>query len=220
MAVIENQPATVQNKIVENQIDETTKKATQEAFEAVMRLESVTNIAEDLHELLAMELRNASFMTVNLELTDEQKEKLLKCLQQNITMAKDKYLAGIANDARTKDIARIVKERMSMVCEQVLSNIGQEVNRGAIISAVAVKADAKKEDVNSIELNCSKVAGDITIPCKGIFLATNCVKMIQDSCQVDVSKAPEKDVDDEGDVDPETGEVVESEKAKPKKKGK
>jgi hypothetical protein len=41
--------------------------------------------------------------------------------------------------------------------------------RGAIISATAVAANAKKEDVNSMELNYSKIAGDITILTRGVF---------------------------------------------------
>lgn len=85
--------------------------------------------------------------------------------------------------------------------EEALSGIGQEINRSAAINATTVSANAKKEDHNSIELNYSKEAGDITIPTRGVFISTNCIQVIQDSCTVDLTDKPEK-------VDPETGEIL------------
>lgn len=56
------------------------------------------------------------------------------------------------------------------------------------ISATAVAANAKKEDVNSMELNYPKIAGDITIPTRGVFMSTNCIAVIQESCKVDLEE--------------------------------
>ena len=179
-----NAPATVSN-IVETTTNKTAVKATQDVFEAVMRLDHLHHITDDIAALLTAELRKASFMTVQLELSDEQQEKLLQFVSRATETARDKYIGSLKRDERTKDTVGIVEGAMSLVIEQALSGIGAEINRGAIISSVAVSANAKKEDFNSIELNYSKEAGDITIPTRGIFISTNCVKVIQDSCKVD-----------------------------------
>ena len=62
------------------------------------------------------------------------------------------------------------------------------------INAKAVAANCKHSDHNTIELNHSKVSGDITIPTNCLLLSTNCVDIIKESIKVDV-------------VDSETGEV-------------
>ncbi|WKA26367.1 hypothetical protein [Bradyrhizobium roseum] len=83
------------------------------------------------------------------------------------TTARDKYIGSVKKDERTKNAVQIVETCMRRVVDEALAGIGQEINRGAIISATAVAANAKKEDVNSMELNYSKVAGNITIPTVG-----------------------------------------------------
>jgi predicted CopG family antitoxin len=182
--------------IVDPTINKAVKEATQRVFESVIRLDRLGQIAEDITALLTAELKNASFMTVQLELTEAQREKLMEFVSRATTTAKDRYVGNLKTDQRTKDTVELVEGAMKSVVEEALSAIGQEINRGAIISSTAVSANAKKEDFNSIELNYSKAAGDITIPTKGIFISTNCVQVIQDSCKVDV-------------VNPETGEIIE-----------
>lgn len=196
---ISNAEPTVSNNIVDATINKVAKEATQRVFESVVRLEHLYQIAEDITALLTAELKNQSFMTVQLELTEAQREKLQDFVARATTTAKDRYVGNLKNDERTKDTIRIVEEQMSDVVEEALSAIGQEINRGAIISSTAVSANAKKEDFNSIELNYSKLAGDITIPTKGIFISTNCVQVIQDSCKVELPK-----------VDAATGEIIEA----------
>lgn len=193
---ISNAEPTVSNSIVDATVNQTAQEATQRAFESVIRLDHLGEMSEDITALLTAELKNASFMTVQLELTEGQKEKMLEFVSRAVTTAKDRYVGNLKTDERTKDTVRIVQEAMSDVVEEALSAIGQEINRGAIISATAVAANAKKEDFNTIELQYSKVAGDITIPTRGVFISTNCVQVIQDSCKVVA-------------VNPETGEVLE-----------
>jgi hypothetical protein len=73
----------------------------------------------------------------------------------------------------------------------VLASIGQEVNRGAIINAVAVQANAKNEDYNEILLRTGKNSGDVTIPINCVLISTNCVAVIKTSC----GKEPEQGKD-------------------------
>ena len=185
--IIANEAPTVAN-VVQKTVNATASEATQKAFVSVVRLDHVTNMAEDITALLTAELKNASFMTVDLEITDEQREKLLEFVNRAVTTARDKYVGSVKKDERTKNAVQIVETCMRRVVDEALAGIGQEINRGAIISATAVAANAKKEDVNSMELNYSKIAGDITIPTRGVFMSTNCIAVIQDSCKVDLSE--------------------------------
>lgn len=189
--IISNEPPTVSNN-VEPTVNQTVKAATQRAFEEVIHLDPLYSIIDDTAALLTAELKNASFMTVDLELTEEQRVKLREFINRATSSARDKFIGTLEKDKRTKDTVRIVETAMREVVEEALSAIGQEINRGAVISATAVAANAKKEDVNSMELNYSKVAGDITIPTRGVFISTNCVQVIQDSCKVDADKPANK----------------------------
>jgi hypothetical protein len=184
--IIANEEPTVAN-VVQQTINHTAAEATQKVFDSVVRLDHVTNMAEDITALLTAELKNASFMTVDLEISDDQREKLLEFVSRATTTARDKYIGSIKKDERTKNAVQVVETCMRRVVDEALAGIGQEINRGAIISATAVAANAKKEDVNSMELNYSKIAGDITIPTRGVFMSTNCIAVIQDSCKVDLS---------------------------------
>lgn len=183
---VENNPASVSNNIAEPVVSLTAQEATQRVFETVVRMDKVGDIADDIAALITTELKNASFMTVNLELSDEQREKMLDFVTRACHTARDRYVANLKKDERTKANVMIVELAMRNVVEEALSAIGQEVNRGAIISSTAVSASAKKDDFNSIELQYSKNAGDITIPTRGVFISTNCVQLIQASCQVDL----------------------------------
>lgn len=132
-------------------------------------------------------LSSARPPSIDLEISDDQREKLLEFISRATKTARDKYIGSVKKDERTKNAVQIVETCMRRVVDEALAGIGQEINRGAIISATAVAANAKKKDVNSMELNYSKIAGDITIPTRGVFMSTNCIAVIQDSCKVDLS---------------------------------
>lgn len=95
------------------------------------------------------------------------------------------YKAQVQTDERAGEVFVIVRAAMLGIIERVLSGIGAEINRGAVINAVAVSADSKSKDFNKIELQYPKDAGDITIPTKGVFISTNCVETIRDSVCAD-----------------------------------
>lgn len=192
---VQNDEANVENQTLTEIVkDKVVKEAAQNIFQEVVNLNVMDHIAENITKKLAIELRDKSFMTTQLELSEEQKE-VMSCKVQIITQnSKDEYLEDLDKDQRTKDIVDIVQDNLENIIEKMLSSLAKEVNRGVLISAQAVAANCKNEKHNTIELNHSKVSGDITIPTNCLLLSTNCVDIIKESIKVDV-------------VDPETGEV-------------
>jgi hypothetical protein len=75
-----------------------------------------------------------------------------------------------------------VEPDVRVIADAVLSSIGREINRGAIINAIAVQANAKSDDYDEILLRKTKASGDITIPTHCILISTNCVSVIKSSC--------------------------------------
>ena len=178
------QPNIVQNA-VKNITDSVVQNATQHTFESVINLNYWDTIATAISNRLADELKEQSFMQTQLELTEAQKEALEKELSLIVSEVVKNYKAGIKTDDRTKDVYCIVRDNMRGIIETTLSKIGAEINRGAVINAVAVSADSKGKDTNKIELQYSKHTGDITIPTKGVFISTNCVEVMRESICVD-----------------------------------
>lgn len=202
--VVENKPASVSNvPVVDHAVNKAVQEATRKVFDNLLRLEKIEHIADDVAALMIQELRNQSFMTEQLELTKAQETKLVDFAKRACATAKDRYLGNIKKDERTKSVSEIVELAMQSIVHEALASIGQEINRGAVIAATAVKADAKKDTHNQIELNYPKEAGDITIPTKGVFISTNCVQVIQDSCTTGGGD-PKTQL-----VNADTGEIIE-----------
>ena len=172
--------AIVQN-VVADVTDRETTKSTQKAFEEMLGLDSWTPIATAISNRLADELAEKSFMTTDLELTEKQKEALREGMGRIVFEVVRTYKAQVSTDERAGEVFDIVRAAMRGIIERVLSGIGAEINRGAVINAVAVSADSKSKDFNKIELQYPKDAGDITIPTKGVFISTNCVETIRDA---------------------------------------
>lgn len=176
----------IQNNIIEGVIDADVQEMTQAMFKAIIQLDQYSKISKDISERMIAELANESFMTVDLELTDKQKEVLNGAVNRLVEQCVNKFVSNIKKDERTIEIANIVVENCKKLIERTLHDIGQEVNLGCIINSVAVKADAKNDNYNMIELRHGKRSGDITVPTKGIFISTNCVELIKDSIAVDI----------------------------------
>ena len=175
----------IQNDIIERVVNDDVQAATQTVFDKVIKLNYFGHIAADISKALAAELQNASFMTVDLELSDKQKEVMKGAINRLVENAVNTYIGGIKNDKRTKETIEIVEGELKKIAEIVLRDIGQEINRGCIINSVAVKADAKSDKYNTIELHHSKDSGDVTVPTKGIFVSSNCVDLIINSVKVE-----------------------------------
>lgn len=177
------------NAIVQNVVaavtDRETARSTQRAFEEMLGLDSWAPIATAISNRLADELAEKSFMSTDLELTEKQKEALRDGMGRIVSEVVRTYKAQVQTDERAGEVFDIVRAAMRGIIERVLSGIGAEINRGAVINAVAVSADSKSKDFNKIELQYPKDAGDITIPTKGVFISTNCVETIRDAVCAD-----------------------------------
>lgn len=175
----------IQNDTIDRVLREDVQKVAQETFEQIIKLNYFSHIAEDIAEAFIGELVNQSFMTEQLELSEKQKDVLKSATENIVNQAVNNYKGKIKTDQRTKDIVSIVESNMRNIVEKALCDIGQEINRGCIINSHAVKADAKSDKYNVIELHHSKNSGDITVPTKGIFISTNCVDMIINSVTIE-----------------------------------
>lgn len=178
----------IQNETIENVIRKDVQQVTQTIFENVVKLNYFRDIAKDIANACIGELSNQSFMTVNLELTEKQKEILSGAMNQIVDAVVNTYVGNIKRDERTKATVEIVENNIKRIIEQTLCDIGQEINRGCCINSSAVKADAKNENYNTIELRHSKHSGDITVPTKGIFVSSNCVDLILNSVKIETNK--------------------------------
>jgi hypothetical protein len=152
-------------------------------FGAVTRLNLLQDCFEDLANRLISDLHANSFMEFNLELKENQKEQLRKAVKTKGNETVRDYLAKVNTDDRTKAVYGVVREKITGIIDGVLSSIGQEINRGAIINAIAVQANAKSEEHDEILLRKTKTSGDITIPTNCLLISTNCVSVFKASCQ-------------------------------------
>ena len=175
----------IQNETISNVVRDDVKKVTQDIFEKVINLNYFKDIAKDIADACIGELANQSFMTIDLELTEKQKQVLTGAMRNIVDTVVNTYVGNIRKDDRTKDTVEIVEGNIKIIIEQTLCDIGQEINRGCIINSNAVKADAKHDNYNTIELRHSKFSGDITVPTKGIFVSSNCVDLIINSIKIE-----------------------------------
>ena len=116
-------------------------------------------------------------------MTEDQRKALSRVVAAKGNETAKIYLANLKKDERTQAVYDIVTKKTCSIADAVLSSIGQTVNRGAIINAIAVQANAKSEKVDEILLQKTKSSGDITIPTNCILISTNCVAVIKASCE-------------------------------------
>ncbi|MDR0441840.1 MAG: hypothetical protein LBH44_00360 [Treponema sp.] len=183
MSKVQNKKPAVDNTI-QPVIDEKIVNTVHEIFEDVTRLNALQDCFDDLANRLIADLAANSFMEFNLELTENQKEQLRKAIKIKGNETVRIYLAKVNSDERSQEIYGIVREKTTEIADKVLSAIGQEINRGAVINATAVQANAKSEDYDEILLRKIKSSGDITIPTSCVLISTNCISTIKASCQV------------------------------------
>ncbi|MDR3243443.1 MAG: hypothetical protein LBT79_01705 [Elusimicrobiota bacterium] len=185
MKKIQNQEAKIENSEVKLIEERVVKAATQEIFNRIIDLDNLTNIANDASTEILTDLRNSSFMTSDLELSEKQRERLIVSVNTIFERAKENYKTNIEKDKRTKNIVEVIENQCRQILEELLSKIALEVNRGAILNSIACAADTKSNDYNKIELRYSKNAGDITIPTRGIFISTNCIELISKNVKIE-----------------------------------
>lgn len=145
-------------------IDKNIENTVYEIFDAVLRLNPLEKLFEDLAKRLIEDLHANSFMEFNLDLKEEQKEQLRRALVTKGNETARLYLANLKSDDRSKEIYGVCREKTEAIADAVLSSIGQEINRGAVINAYAVQASAKNEDYDEILLRKTKSAGTSPSP--------------------------------------------------------
>jgi hypothetical protein len=195
-------------------IDENIVKTVTEIFEAVLRVNPLADLFEDLTKRLIDDLAANSFMEFNLELNDDQKEHLRRAVVTRGHETTRIYVNNLNKDERSNKIYGICREKVTSIVVAVLSAIGGEINRGAIINAQAVQANAKSEEYDEILLRKTKTSGDITIPTNCLLISTNCVSVIKSSCQ----KEAKKETKEQG-GEKETERVAADKPEKPAKRG-
>lgn len=188
-----NNASTVVQNVAQNVVDSVVLDSVQSTFEKIISLNHWDSVATAITNRLADELKEQSFMSTDLELTEKQKEALGRGISVIVLEVVKNYKATLSNEERTKDVYEIVISTMRQIIESVLSGIGAEINRGAVINAIAVSAGSKSKDTNKIELQYSKGAGDITIPTRGVFISTNCVEVIRNSIKVEAVENSDKE---------------------------
>ena len=183
MKTIQNEKPAVEN--VQPVIDEKIVDTVFDIFGAVTKLNALQDCFEDLANRLIADLHANSFMEFNLELKEDQKEQLRKAIKIKGNEVVRDYLAKVNTDERSKAVYGIIREKTTAIADTVLAAIGAEINRGAIINAIAVQANAKSEEYDEILLRKTKSSGDITIPTNCILISTNCVSVVKASCQTE-----------------------------------
>ena len=181
MKIVQNEVPTLEDiqPIIDKQIVDTVY----DIFKTIIELNPLNDLFEDLANKLIDNLKANSLLEYNLELSDDQKEQLRKAVSDKGEETVRNYLANLNNDERTKLTYGLVRERTTEIADTVLSTIGQEINRGAIINAQAVQANSKNKAYDEILLRKTKTSGDITVPTSVIVISSNCVEVIKASCQ-------------------------------------
>jgi hypothetical protein len=181
MNVVQNQQPDFED--IQPVIDERIVNTVYEIFEAVAQRDPLDDIFENLANRIIENLDANSFMEQDLKLSEEQKDVMRNNIKNLGHETVRIYLAGLNLDERTKLTYGLVREKATEIADALLSAIGQEINRGAVINAQAVQANSKNKAYDEILLRKTKSSGDITVPTSVIVISTNCVDVIKQSCQ-------------------------------------
>jgi hypothetical protein len=201
---------------VQPAIDRNITGTVYEIFSAVVNLNPLQDLFEDLAKRLIDDLAANSLLDYNLELKEEQKKQLTKaCINKGHEVV-SLYLSNLNGDDRTREVYGVCREKTTELVDAILASIGREINRGALINAQAVQASAKNEEYDEILLRKTKHSGDITIPTYCLLISTNCVEIIKKSCQEEM-EIEEQDGDSEAEEPAQEEKAVADKPSKPKK---
>lgn len=175
----------VQNdeEMVKNVKSKVAEDATQEIFDTVINYDNYSDISHDIAAAISAELKEKTFMTDQLELTQRQKDVLEAAMPKLVMGCVSRYREKLNEDDRTKKIAQAIVTNCRKIIDESFSSVAKEINRGAIINGTAVSANSTNEKYNKLEFRY--LAGDICVPTRGFFVATNCVEAIENSVQVE-----------------------------------
>jgi len=189
----------MKNTVIQNNYEEVNNvknnvalEQTHDIFQEVINMDHYTDIAKDVAASISAELKNKTFFTDDLELTQKQKDCLESVIVKLVLDCKNRYIEKLDDDERTIKIAQNVVNHCRKLIDLAFSAVSQEVNRGAIINGQAISASAANDKFNKMEFRY--LSGDVTVPTNGVFISTNCLDIIENSILVEFNckKTPEK----------------------------
>jgi hypothetical protein len=191
MSVQNREPALTD---VQPVIDKNIVNSVYKIFEGVLRTNALQDLFEDLSKRLIDDLAANSLLEYDLELNEDQKNHLRRAVVTKGNETVRSYLNNVNKDERTRAVYGVCRMETTAIVDAVLSSIGSEINRGAVINAQAVQANAKNDEYDEILLRKTKASGDITIPTNCILISTNCVAVIKSSCQKEATEEEIADI--------------------------
>mgnify|MGYP000018463127 FL=1 len=172
----------VQNDSIADVKNDVAQECVNNIFSEVMKFDHYSDLAHDIAASIAVELKNRTFFTDDLELTQKQKDVLDAVIVRLVVDCKNRYLEKINEDERTTKIAQALVQNCRKIIDLSFSSVAHEINRGAIISGQAISASAASEKYNRIEFRY--LCGEVTVPTSGVFISTNCIYIIKNSVEV------------------------------------
>ena len=167
----------VQNDSIADVKNDVAQECVNNIFSEVMNFDHYSDLAHDIAASIAVELKNRTFFTDDLELTQKQKDVLDAVIVRLVADCKNRYLEKINEDERTTKIAQALVQNCRKIIDLSFSSVAHEINRGAIISGQAISASAASEKYNKIEFRY--YSGEVTVPTSGVFISTNCIDIIK-----------------------------------------
>jgi hypothetical protein len=158
--------------------NEVCNEVAENILKRVMDWQPLSDVATIATNMLDSKMRDATFFSDNYELTLKQKEYLRKIIASELTQAAQLAIQNKKNYHEEKEgmVEKTVIEEMMKIPEMTMCVIGRDLNRGALLAMTAVQAKSTNEDRDEILMWKSKTSGDITIPTRGVFISTNCIK--------------------------------------------
>lgn len=172
----------VQNDTITDVKNNVAQDCVNNIFSEIFKLDHYSDLAHDISASISAELKNRTFFTDDLELTQKQKDVLDAVIVRLVIDCKNRYIEKINEDERTTKIAQALVQNCRKIIDLSFSAVAHEINRGAIISGQAISASAASEKYNKMEFRY--LCGELTVPTSGVFISTNCIDIIKNSVEV------------------------------------
>jgi len=159
------------------------KEVAESVFNKVMQWHPLQSAAELAGNLLVAKMENDTFFETQLALTEKQQGHIKEVIAGVFREAAAASVAKVKNFEHLHEdfVGTAVISELVRIPEMTMAVIGEQVNRGALLAMTAVTATAKNEERDEITMWKSKHTGDITIPCRGVFISTNVLEALKDS---------------------------------------
>ena len=122
----------VQNDSIADVKNDVAQECVNNIFSEVMNFDHYSDLAHDIAASIAVELKNRTFFTDDLELTQKQKDVLDAVIVRLVVDCKNRYLEKINEDERTTKIAQALVQNCRKIIDLSFSSVAHEINRGAI----------------------------------------------------------------------------------------